>query len=150
MAAGAWFPPQTYPVITAGLAWHWEYPPFKHSGDLGPRGTPFDWTADPDRWEFNADIKNRNSQLLAHLSSTGARDGDIAGLADGRITFDMTDAKTLLLPVTRRYVSSSDPRVAPWYSRGTHFFDLVITDLDTATPWPGANGLITVLQLVTT
>lgn len=146
----AWFPPQSYPVITAGLAWHWEYPPFKHSGDLGPRGTPFDWTADPDRWLFNADIKDRNEQLLAHLSSTGTRDGDIAGLANGLIAFDMSAEKTVLLPITRPYASSSDPRVDPWRSRGALFFDLVITDMETDTPWPGANGLVTVQQLVTT
>ena len=149
MTADAWFPPQTYPVITAGLAWHWEYPPFKHTGDLGPRGTVFDWTAEPGRWQFDADIRDGNAQVLASLSSTGVRDGDIAGLSNGVIAFDLPESITVELPITRPYTNSTDPRVTAWRSRRTHFFDLVITDLVTETPWPGANGLITVQQLVT-
>lgn len=149
MSALAWFPPQAYPVITAGLAWHWEYPPFKHTGELGPRGTVFDWTAELGRWQFDADIRDRSEQILAHLSSTGTRDGDIAGLFNGIIAFDLAALVTADLPITRPYSTDSDPRVAPWRARGAHFFDLVITDLVTDTPWPGANGLITVQQLVT-
>lgn len=149
MTAGAWQPPQAYPVIVAGVTWHWEYPPFKHSGLLGPAGTVFDWTEDEARWLLQADIKDRDGQALAHLASAGTRDGDVEGMATGIVAFDLDLAVTAELPLTREYVSSSDPRVSPWRTRGVHFMDLIVTDLDTDEIWLLVNALVTVQQLVT-
>lgn len=146
MSTAPWQPPQAYPVIVAGADWHWEYPPFKHSGTLGPLGAVFDWTEEPTRWFLQAALRDKNDQLLATLASGGTRDGDITGQADGIVAFDLVAAKTALLPITRSYTNSADPRLSPWPYRAVHPFDLIVTDLETDEVWPLVAGLVTVQQ----
>lgn len=142
-----WYPPNFYPVIVAGTTWHWELPPFIDTAT----GGWFNWTAEPGRWLLEADLKDRHGQLIARFASAGTRDGDIVGDADGLVSFDMVAASTELLPITRTYINSTDPRVAAWRHRAPLFFDLVVVDTAAGVPtsWVLAAGFVTVQQSLT-
>lgn len=146
MSAEPWYPPQIYPVIVAGASFHWETPPFI---DV-TTGQPFDWTAEPDRWELVAEMRDRTGSLLATFDNIGTpAAGSITAQADGILAFDLHYLYTATLPLTRPYTNSTDPRVSGWHHRGSHAMDLVLTDLDDDEIYTLFDGSVTVQQMVT-
>lgn len=144
------FPSTFYPVIVAGADWHWVVAPFRHTGVLGPKGDIFDWPSYDDRFELTSEIRDRTGTLLASFSSEAGADGTLTGLADGTVAYDLAQEFTEVLPVTRLYTNSTDPRVAGWRHRGAHAIDLVVIDHDDGdTQYILLSGQATVQQLVT-
>jgi hypothetical protein len=89
-------------------------------------GDYVDWTVGT--WHVEAEIRDRNEQLLARMANYGTPDGTITLGSGGLLTLHLDASVTAGLPVTRTYTNSTDPRVAAWRARGAHVFDLTATE----------------------
>lgn len=137
-------PPADYPIIVAGSTWIWRY--LAHDDETFD---DFNWTATPGRWQVEAEIRDRDEQLLARLANFGSPAGTITLAADGVVELTLPAAVTATLPWTRTYTNSTDPRVAGWRNRGSHAYDLVAIDTTTSERLVLVHGFVTVQQPVT-